>query len=68
MLPGILRGIGTTILFTGIPGVRFTGTPTTDITITCTIIITGITVRGTIIAATLTTTFITATSGLIRRG
>ena len=68
MLPGILRGIGTITPFIGIPGARFTGTPITDIIITCTIIITDITVHGIIIAATITTTFITATSGLIPHG
>ena len=68
MFPGILHGTGIITLRTGIHGVRFTGTLTTDITTTTTTIITGITVVGTIIVATITTTFTIATSGLILRG
>lgn len=62
MSPGILYVIGVTIRLTGIPGARFTGTPTTVTIIICTIIITHITVCGTIIATTITTTFIIVTS------
>jgi hypothetical protein len=67
MFPGILRGTGVITHPTGIRGVRFTGTHITDIITTGTIIITGITVHGTIIAATFTTTFTTTMSGLILR-
>jgi hypothetical protein len=65
MFRGILRGTGIIIHHTGIHGVRFTGTPITDITTTITTIITGITAVGTIIAAIITTTFTTTTLGLI---
>ena len=68
MFHGILRGTGIITHHTGIHGVRFTGTPTTDTTITGTTIITDITAHGTIIVAIITTTFIIATSALILRG
>ncbi len=68
MSPGILRGIGTTIRLTGIPGARFITILTTDIIITCTIIITDIIAHGTIIATIITTIFIIVTSALILPG
>lgn len=39
-MSGVHPGIGVIILFTGIPGVRFTGIPTTDIILTGIITIT----------------------------
>ena len=67
MMSGVLPGTGVTILHTGARGVRFTGIPTTDIIITGMIIITGITVSGTIIAAIAIMTFIIQVSGFIHQ-
>jgi hypothetical protein len=67
MFHGILRGTGIITHLTGIHGVRFTGTLITDITTTGTTNITGITGHGTIIDATIITTFTTTISDLILR-